>query len=702
MERIKFPKIGEVIKEVFSSFDFINDAKTRKQLNRLAKEEGSNLDEVQKIIKEVFNSKNSNKEDILVYIKNQKKYQYNKNFLELIHLNLTKFIENYKNEVLRKLDDETQTDEILQNKFTNIFEEFKRNTINGILELSKFKYMNYQGEKKKSYYYDQIKLKLLKEVKEDNFNYLNTPLQNEVGEVSKKYHLINELGKKKNTDAVIKNTVDIFQLENNNSIFLTLTIIMARFEKTFIFENLNFLFIKNIEEFGDYDKYIGKYSKDKDYGQVLKKLKGDVLNYSYVNNIDIKPMLREGISLSSHLGDKKGYNFFYMYANYFGLIFEDRKEAEWRYEHAKKNSKVASKNNSQSSFHIISEDITNEIPNFWKSPKGPTIEFHGRKRSRIEILCRYYPNLENPKAKDIFKKTEEDVLDEIKKLIELGEDASYINTTGETALLASLLDFNCSYKRALLLLEEAPNIEESINAKSKMKKNTVLIKFLDDLIYPNRFLENKEVFIKVLEKLLEKNADPNLSGRPEENMPLALLIRIFNTYFFDNTRIQEKEIREINKDVFPRYENVILDNDYGQFLGTSLEYKKLKNENDNYLKKRQTILLRDHKTDLLKCCKLLLDAGANLNLSISPKTDITLFHYIIECGDLDLFNLALNYDINFDSTIKSNGREVKLEEIPLIINKSNKFKLFDSEKNKINRINMCSILLEKRMSQICK
>lgn len=651
MERTKFPKIGEVIKEFFLSLNFISNDKIRTRINRLAREKGVKLDEVKETIEEVFELNDCNTNNMLIYVENEEIYKYSKYILEIYQGHLINFIEAYKNEILRKLDDENETDEKLKNKFINIFEKFKENIINGILELSGFKYMNYQGDQKESYYYDQIKSKLLKDMDKDNFNYLNTALQNEEGDISEEYHLINGLGKNKNTDKIIKNTVKIFELESKNSLFLTLTIIMARFEKAFTYKNLKFQTINDFKIFDDYNKYLCIYAKEykkqkkllKESDkkglkilnkEILKKIEEDILNYSYQSKVDIKPILREGIRFSSYSGAQIPYNFFYMYANYFGLILENRDESTWRFKSAKNNSKIVYKDN--------------ELTYIMSSMEDPL---------------------------------------------------------GRTPLIESLSDLKFSYRRALSILEESPNIEKSIDAKTERLKQTALTNLLDNCLEYNGFLENKELFIKVLEKLLKKGANPNLSGRPEENMPLALLIRLFNTDFYDNTKVQEQHIRKMNKGTFSRYDNSILDDDYRKIYGNPLEYKKYRDRRYDIFKEKQTFLLKNHKTDLLKCCKLLLDAGANLNLPLSKnkKTNLTLFHYIIEAGDLDLFNLALNYNINFDLTIKSSdGQELMLEHVPFAMNVHNETRPFNSEKNKVNRINMFNILLEKRMSQICK
>jgi len=657
MERTKFPKIGEIIKEFFLSLNFISNDKIRTRINRLAREKGVKLDEVKEIIEEVFELNDCNANNMLIYVENEKKYKYNKYILELFQGHLINFIEAYKNEILRKLDDESETDENLKNKFINILKEFKGNLIDNILGLSGFKYMNYEGDKKESYYYDQIKSKLLKEIDRDNFNYLNeenyykTKHQDEPEEMSKEYHSINELGKHKNIDEVIKNMVQILQLESNNSILLTLTIIMARFEKAFTYKKLKFQTINDFRIFDDYDKYLCIYAKEykeqKKFlkesdkkglkilnKETLKKVEEDVLNYSYQSKVDIKPILREGIRFSSYSGDKNSYNFFYKYANYFGLILENRDESTWRFKSAKNNSKIAYRDNE---------------------------------------LMRRMSSIEDP--------------------------------LGRTPLIESLSDLNFSYRKALLLLEESPNIEKSIDDKTERLKQTALTNLLNNLLEYNGFLENKVIFMKVLEKLLEKGANPNISGRPEENMPLALLIRLFNIDFYDNIKIQEKHIREVNKEVFPRYDNSILDDDYGKIYGNPLEYKKCRDRRYDIFKKKQTILLKNHKTDLLKCCELLLEAGTNLNLPLSKnkKTNLTLIHYIVEAGDLDLFNLALNYDIDFDLTIKSsNGQEVPLEDVPLAMNAPNSTRPVNSEENKKNREIMHDILVKKRMSQISK
>ena len=365
----------------------------------------------------------------------------------------------------------------------------------------------------------------------------------------------------------------------------------------------------------------------------------------------LENILIEGMILAFRIDSKK-YKKFYNYTRFMGIVTKEYEgDNDWINKHYfqyfdryfspifEKNEKVdANDYLVLSTGEKLVEDKALSIKDL-RSPNAK-YKFNIREETRLSIFSRLPANI-------IKSYTEEYIQLCMVKLLEVGADINYTNSTGETALMGAIAYKN--YERAKLLLKY-PKVKETINQKSLRKKNTVISLIIEQFVVFGGFLpfEMKELLLELFIEILKYEPNLNQITTVNDVTYIRQIMQVFNQRenFYKNAYNIDAWRREYQDS----FNTMFTDEKVIDFIR-----KQEKMVNDpNFIKIMNKIFL-DNRIYYLKLLDLLLKAGADIN--IKQQFGISDLMFATELGDLELFKLLAKYNPNIE-TMTDKGKNL--------------------------------------------
>lgn len=366
----------------------------------------------------------------------------------------------------------------------------------------------------------------------------------------------------------------------------------------------------------------------------------------------LENILIEGMILAFRIDSKK-YKKFYNYTRFMGIVTKEYEgDNDWINKHYfqyfdryfspifEKNEKVdANDYLVLSTGEKLVEDKALSIKDL-RSPNAK-YKFNIREETRLSIFSRLPANI-------IKSYTEEYIQLCMVKLLEVGADINYTNSTGETALMGAIAYKN--YERAKLLLKY-PKVKETINQKSLRKKNTVISLIIEQFVVFGGFLpfEMKELLLELFIEILKYEPNLNQITTVNDVTYIRQIMQVFSQRenFYKNACNNIDAWRREYQDSF---NTMFTDEKVIDFIR-----KQEKMVNDpNFIKIMNKIFL-DNRIYYLKLLDLLLKAGADIN--IKQQFGISDLMFATELGDLELFKLLAKYNPNIE-TMTDKGKNL--------------------------------------------
>ena len=365
----------------------------------------------------------------------------------------------------------------------------------------------------------------------------------------------------------------------------------------------------------------------------------------------LENILIEGMILAFRIDSKK-YKKFYNYTRFMGIVTKEYEgDNDWINKHYfqyfdryfspifEKNEKVdANDYLVLSTGEKLVEDKALSIKDL-RSPNAK-YKFNIREETRLSIFSRLPANI-------IKSYTEEYIQLCMVKLLEVGADINYTNSTGETALMGAIAYKN--YERAKLLLKY-PKVKETINQKSLRKKNTVISLIIEQFVVFGGFLpfEMKELLLELFIEILKYEPNLNQITTVNDVTYIRQIMQVFNQRenFYKNAYNIDAWRREYQDS----FNTMFTDEEVIDFIR-----KQEKMVNDpNFIKIMNKIFL-DNRIYYLKLLDLLLKAGADIN--IKQQFGISDLMFATELGDIELFKLLAKYNPNIE-TMTDKGKNL--------------------------------------------
>ena len=365
----------------------------------------------------------------------------------------------------------------------------------------------------------------------------------------------------------------------------------------------------------------------------------------------LENILIEGMILAFRIDSKK-YKNFYNYTRFMGIVTKEYEgDNDWINKHYfqyfdryfspifEKNEKVdANDYLVLSTGEKLVEDKALSIKDL-RSPNAK-YKFNIREETRLSIFSRLPANI-------IKSYTEEYIQLCMVKLLEVGADINYTNSTGETALMGAIAYKN--YERAKLLLKY-PKVKETINQKSLRKKNTVISLIIEQFVVFGGFLpfEMKELLLELFIEILKYEPNLNQITTVNDVTYIRQIMQVFNQRenFYKNAYNIDAWRREYQDS----FNTMFTDEKVIDFIR-----KQEKMVNDpNFIKIMNKIFL-DNRIYYLKLLDLLLKAGADIN--IKQQFGISDLMFATELGDIELFKLLAKYNPNIE-TMTDKGKNL--------------------------------------------
>lgn len=366
----------------------------------------------------------------------------------------------------------------------------------------------------------------------------------------------------------------------------------------------------------------------------------------------LENILIEGMILAFRIDSKK-YKKFYNYTRFMGIVTKEYEgDNDWINKHYfqyfdryfspifEKNEKVdANDYLVLSTGEKLVEDKALSIKDL-RSPNAK-YKFNIREETRLSIFSRLPANI-------IKSYTEEYIQLCMVKLLEVGADINYTNSTGETALMGAIAYKN--YERAKLLLKY-PKVKETINQKSLRKKNTVISLIIEQFVVFGGFLpfEMKELLLELFIEILKYEPNLNQITTVNDVTYIRQIMQVFNQRenFYKNAY---NNIDAWRREYLNPLDLMMTDEDVKKFIR---EQEKMVND-PNFIKKMNKIFL-ENRSFYLKLLEILLKAGADIN--IKQQFGISDLMFATELGDLELFKLLAKYNPNIE-TMTDKGKNL--------------------------------------------
>ena len=405
-----------------------------------------------------------------------------------------------------------------------------------------------------------------------------------------------------------------------------------------------------------------KYFKDYYYGRFLAKSGEEKKGLEkYYNSLEeakyragkfLENILIEGMILAFRI-DSKNYKNFYNYTRFMGIVTKEYEgDSDWINKHYfqyfdkyftpifEKNEKIDAND-----YVVLGrrEKLVEDKALSIKDLRSPNAKYRFgiRKETKLSIFSRLPTNIVN-------SYTEEYIQFCMRKLLGVGADINFVNSTGETALMGAIAYKN--FERAKLLLKY-PQIKETINQKSLRKKNTALSLIIEQFVTFIGFLtyETKKILLELFMEILKFKANVNEITTENDVTYIRQIMIAFNKKANFNTSAYENidGWRRMYQDGF---NTMFTDEEVIDFI----RKQEIMSRDSRYIEIKNKIF-SDNRIFYLELLDILLKAGADVN--IKQQFGISDLMFATELGDLELFKLLAKYNPNIE-TITNKGKNL--------------------------------------------
>ena len=484
---------------------------------------------------------------------------------------------------------------------------------------------------------------------EKNF-YKKFEIKDETNEIQKYdfYKVIKIIENQERSEEYLKEEKLINEMKNivGNLTSENYKVLKEKIEKIYYKDTSNLL-----QYFKDY--YYGRFlAKSGEEKKGLEKYYNSLEEAKYRAGKFLENILIEGMILAFRI-DSKNYKNFYNYTRFMGIVTKEYEgDSDWINKHYfqyfdkyftpifEKNEKIDAND-----YVVLGrrEKLVEDKALSIKDLRSPNAKYRFgiRKETKLSIFSRLPTNIVN-------SYTEEYIQFCMRKLLGVGADINFVNSTGETALMGAIAYKN--FERAKLLLKY-PQIKETINQKSLRKKNTALSLIIEQFVTFIGFLtyETKKILLELFIEILKFKANVNEITTENDVTYIRQIMIAFNKKANFNTSAYENinGWRRMYQDGF---NTMFTDEEVIDFI----RKQEIMSRDSRYIEIKNKIF-SDNRIFYLELLDILLKAGADVN--IKQQFGISDLMFATELGDLELFKLLAKYNPNIE-TITNKGKNL--------------------------------------------
>ena len=484
---------------------------------------------------------------------------------------------------------------------------------------------------------------------EKNF-YKKFEIKDETNEIQKYdfYKIIKIIENQERSEEYLKEEKLINEMKNivGNLTSENYKVLKEKIEKIYYKDTSNLL-----QYFKDY--YYGRFlAKSGEEKKGLEKYYNSLEEAKYRAGKFLENILIEGMILAFRI-DSKNYKNFYNYTRFMGIVTKEYEgDSDWINKHYfqyfdkyftpifEKNEKIDAND-----YVVLGrrEKLVEDKALSIKDLRSPNAKYRFgiRKETKLSIFSRLPTNIVN-------SYTEEYIQFCMRKLLGVGADINFVNSTGETALMGAIAYKN--FERAKLLLKY-PQIKETINQKSLRKKNTALSLIIEQFVTFIGFLtyETKKILLELFMEILKFKANVNEITTENDVTYIRQIMIAFNKKANFNTSAYENidGWRRMYQDGF---NTMFTDEEVIDFI----RKQEIMSRDSRYIEIKNKIF-SDNRIFYLELLDILLKAGADVN--IKQQFGISDLMFATELGDLELFKLLAKYNPNIE-TITNKGKNL--------------------------------------------
>ena len=484
---------------------------------------------------------------------------------------------------------------------------------------------------------------------EKNF-YKKFEIKDETNEIQKYdfYKVIKIIENQERSEEYLKEEKLINEMKNivGNLTSENYKVLKEKIEKIYYKDTSNLL-----QYFKDY--YYGRFlAKSGEEKKGLEKYYNSLEEAKYRAGKFLENILIEGMILAFRI-DSKNYKNFYNYTRFMGIVTKEYEgDSDWINKHYfqyfdkyftpifEKNEKIDAND-----YVVLGrrEKLVEDKALSIKDLRSPNAKYRFgiRKETKLSIFSRLPTNIVN-------SYTEEYIQFCMRKLLGVGADINFVNSTGETALMGAIAYKN--FERAKLLLKY-PQIKETINQKSLRKKNTALSLIIEQFVTFIGFLtyETKKILLELFMEILKFKANVNEITTENDVTYIRQIMIAFNKKANFNTSAYENidGWRRMYQDGF---NTMFTDEEVIDFI----RKQEIMSRDSRYIEIKNKIF-SDNRIFYLELLDILLKAGADVN--IKQQFGISDLMFATELGDLELFKLLAKYNPNIE-TITNKGKNL--------------------------------------------
>lgn len=484
---------------------------------------------------------------------------------------------------------------------------------------------------------------------EKNF-YKKFEIKDETNEIQKYdfYKVIKIIENQERSEEYLKEEKLINEMKNilGNLTSENYKVLKEKIEKIYYKDTSNLL-----QYFKDY--YYGRFlAKSGEEKKGLEKYYNSLEEAKYRAGKFLENILIEGMILAFRI-DSKNYKNFYNYTRFMGIVTKEYEgDSDWINKHYfqyfdkyftpifEKNEKIDAND-----YVVLGrrEKLVEDKALSIKDLRSPNAKYRFgiRKETKLSIFSRLPTNIVN-------SYTEEYIQFCMRKLLGVGADINFVNSTGETALMGAIAYKN--FERAKLLLKY-PQIKETINQKSLRKKNTALSLIIEQFVTFIGFLtyETKKILLELFMEILKFKANVNEITTENDVTYIRQIMIAFNKKANFNTSAYENidGWRRMYQDGF---NTMFTDEEVIDFI----RKQEIMSRDSRYIEIKNKIF-SDNRIFYLELLDILLKAGADVN--IKQQFGISDLMFATELGNLELFKLLAKYNPNIE-TITNKGKNL--------------------------------------------
>ena len=484
---------------------------------------------------------------------------------------------------------------------------------------------------------------------EKNF-YKKFEIKDETNEIQKYdfYKVIKIIENQERSEEYLKEEKLINEMKNilGNLTSENYKVLKEKIEKIYYKDTSNLL-----QYFKDY--YYGRFlAKSGEEKKGLEKYYNSLEEAKYRAGKFLENILIEGMILAFRI-DSKNYKNFYNYTRFMGIVTKEYEgDSDWINKHYfqyfdkyftpifEKNEKIDAND-----YVVLGrrEKLVEDKALSIKDLRSPNAKYRFgiRKETKLSIFSRLPTNIVN-------SYTEEYIQFCMRKLLGVGADINFVNSTGETALMGAIAYKN--FERAKLLLKY-PQIKETINQKSLRKKNTALSLIIEQFVTFIGFLtyETKKILLELFMEILKFKANVNEITTENDVTYIRQIMIAFNKKANFNTSAYENidGWRRMYQDGF---NTMFTDEEVIDFI----RKQEIMSRDSRYIEIKNKIF-SDNRIFYLELLDILLKAGADVN--IKQQFGISDLMFATELGDLELFELLSKYNPNIE-TMTNKGKNL--------------------------------------------